>query len=62
MKNRGFELYQKIKSETNKVVEEIRDFTFKMKEEQDLANKHQDADMKKRIERRLGQVQDEFMN
>ena len=62
MKNRGFELYQTLKRETNKVVDEIRDFTFKMKEEQDLANKHQDADMKRRIERRLGQIQDEFMN
>ena len=33
-----------------------------MKAEQDEANKHQDADMKRRIERRLGEVQEEFMN
>ena len=62
MKNRGFELYQTLKYEVTRGIDEIRDYTFQMKEEQDLANKHQDKAMKKRIEKRLGEVQDDFMN
>ena len=62
MKNRGFELYQKLKKETSMSVNEIRDFTFKMKAEQAEANKNQDGEMRKRIEKRLGEVQDDFMN